>query len=297
MNRCICLLPCRSCFASRSPVSRPASPPISSRLRFTLEPRRGSEPDPGQLPPRRPWPQSQHLVDRFRAVRSGRARRRGASAPPAPGRFAFAVDREAGRLDCAGQRRQFLRVGQLPLHRRIRLRISCLPAAGSGARSTDDAFALMAVNVRRELIDALAAGALSDAVGRQSGRADRGRRHRRLYPRLRAPATGPNRSTIWSNSRRSNITPQWIAGFARIGYTQPARRRTGAAQGAEHHARIFAGFERAGYRNLPVDTAGPAEGARHHARFVRRGRGHGGRTAVGRASWSSCGHRSTAPCR
>jgi hypothetical protein len=165
----------------------------------------------------------------------------------------FAVVREAGRLDCSGNGGANHADGncrftadpaftQLLISRRI------------GRPTREQAFALMAVNARREVIDAVAAAryptpsidnlmALSalGVDGRYiAGMAQAGYRPQSLQKLVEFKALG--------------ISPDWIAGFARVGYANVPGDGLVQLRALGVTPDYIAGFQRIGYRDLPVNS-------------------------------------------
>jgi hypothetical protein len=193
----------------------------------------------------------------------------------------FALVREAGRLDCEGQGGSSYAAGN------CRLTLDAgfaqfLESRGIGRPTKTEAWGLFALNVRRALIEAVAAAHYPTptidqliemtAVGVDSpyiaGLARVGYRPESIHSLVEFRAVG--------------VTPEWIAGFARIGYANipvdqlvqlkalnispdfvAGFRRLGYVEiGADELVQLkalnvtpeyVAGFDRLGYRHLPVD--------------------------------------------
>jgi len=165
----------------------------------------------------------------------------------------FAIAREAGRLDCDGNGGGNRASGNC--------RFTADPAftqllAGRGidAPTRDQSFGLMAVNARREVIDAISAAnypkpSVDDLIalaalgvdGRYIGDLARaGYRPQAIHTLIEFKALG--------------VTPDWIGGFARIGYgTIPAEELV-QLRALNVTPEFIAGFDRAGYGRLPVDN-------------------------------------------
>jgi hypothetical protein len=165
----------------------------------------------------------------------------------------FSLIREAGRLDCAGNGGGSYAAGNCrftpdPAFTQL------LMSRGIGNPTRDEAFGLMALNVRRELIDAVAAaryptptvGELMQltAVGVNgpyiSGLAHAGYRPRTIHSLVEFKAL--------------DITPQWIAGFVSIGYGNLPPDQLIQLKALDVTPAFIAGFDRIGYRNLPTAT-------------------------------------------
>lgn len=164
----------------------------------------------------------------------------------------FAVVREAGRLDCAGNGGNEYAAGNCRFAENAAFS-QLLVSRGIGRASFDQAFALMAVNARRETIDALAAArypmpsiddltALAALNVNGAYIADMSRAGYR-------PASV--RSLI--EFKALGITPQWIGGFARVGYANLPGDDLVQLRALNVTPDYIAGFQRIGYRNLSAD--------------------------------------------
>ena len=164
----------------------------------------------------------------------------------------FAIVREAGRLDCAGNGGGSMAEGSC--------RFTASPAftqllvsRGLARPDAEQAFGLMAVNARREVVDAVAAAhyptptidnllALS-ALGVDgdyiNGMARAGYRPQSIQSLVEFKAL--------------DITPEWIAGFARVGYANVPGDGLVQLKALRVTPDYVAGFQQLGYRNMPVD--------------------------------------------
>jgi hypothetical protein len=181
----------------------------------------------------------------------------------------FALVREAGRLDCFGNGGRNTAAGtcrfsenpaftQLLVSRRI------------GRPSRDQAFGLMAVNARRDVIDAVAAAhyptpsiddltalaALGVDGGYINGMARAGYRPGTIHSLVEFKALG--------------ITPQWIAGFSRVGYANVPGDGLVQLRALGVTPDFIAGFQRLGYRRLPVSELVQLKALDITPEFVRR---------------------------
>jgi hypothetical protein len=181
----------------------------------------------------------------------------------------FSVIREAGRLDCGGHGGESYAAG------------NCSFAADPGftdvlvrhgiARPTDaQAFGLMAVNARRELIDGIVEAhyptpsinnlmALSalEVTGAYIGEMARaGYRPRSIDSLIQFKAL--------------DITPGWIAGFARIGYADVPAEALVQLKALDITPEFIIGFDRIGYRHLPVEQLVQLKAMDITPEFVRR---------------------------
>jgi hypothetical protein len=165
----------------------------------------------------------------------------------------FAIVREAGRLDCGGNgggnyANGYCRFTPDPAFTQL------LVSRGIARPTPGQGLSLMALNVRRELIDGIAAAGyptptIEDltsltALGvdgryiREMGRA--GYRPRSLQTMVEFKALG--------------ITPEWIGGFVRIGHANYPQDGLVQLKAMGITPDFVAGFDRIGYRDLPVDT-------------------------------------------
>jgi hypothetical protein len=173
---------------------------------------------------------------------------RGAGSRP----LRFALVRDAGRLDCAGTG------GESYAHGNCRFTLDSgfaqlLASRGITRPNEDEAFSLMAVNVRRELVEAIAAAGYPTptidslvalaALGVDghyiSGLARAGYRPQRIDALIQFKAMG--------------ITPEWIGGFVRIGYANLPADELVQMKALDITPDFIAGLDRAGYRHLKVD--------------------------------------------
>jgi hypothetical protein len=164
----------------------------------------------------------------------------------------FSLIRDAGRLDCSGNGGGGLAGG------------SCSFTADPGfaqflesrsiARPTpEQGLSLMAVNVQRELVDAIVTAryptpTIADLMSMSALGIDGG------Y--IRGMATAGYRPGTLNGLiqfKALNITPQWIAGFVRIGYAGLPADQLVQLKAMSISPDYIAGFERIGYGRLPVD--------------------------------------------
>lgn len=165
----------------------------------------------------------------------------------------FAIVREAGRLDCAGNGGSGFATGNCRFTENGGFS-QLLASRGIGRPTRKEAFGLMAVNARRDVIDAVAAAhyptpsinnlmALSalGVDGRYIGEMSHaGYRPRTVQSLIEYKALG--------------ISPEWIAGFQRVGYASLPGDGLVQLKALGITPDYIAGFQRIGYRNLPVDT-------------------------------------------
>jgi len=164
----------------------------------------------------------------------------------------FALVREAGRMDCAGNGANGEARGTCRFTPDSAF-IDSLVRRGMKRPTESQALTLMAVNVRRDIVDALTAArypmpsidnlvALT-AVGVTgpyiSGLSQAGYRPDDLDTLLQFKALG--------------ISPAWIRGFVQMGYDKLPADQLVQLKALGIDAPFIAGFEQAGYGRLPAD--------------------------------------------
>ena len=136
----------------------------------------------------------------------------------------FAVTREAGRLDCSGSGGSSRAAGHCRFTPDAGF-TQLLGARGIGRPTRDQAFALMAINARRALIDGLAAAryptpSLDELVALTALGADG-----RYIAELARTSFRPADIDSLIAFKALGITPDFVLGFQRIGYRNlPADR-------------------------------------------------------------------------
>jgi hypothetical protein len=185
----------------------------------------------------------------------------------------FSIIREAGRLDCAGSGGNDSASGDCRFAENSAFS-QLLVSRGIGRPDRRQAFALMAINARRELIDALAGAhyptptienviALSalGVNGAYIGQMARvGYRPDSIHQLIEYKALG--------------ITPQWIARFARVGYASLPGNGLVQMRALGITPEFIAGYQQIGYRNLPVNTLVQLRALDITPDFVRSAIGH-----------------------
>jgi hypothetical protein len=164
----------------------------------------------------------------------------------------FALVREAGRMDCAGNGGNGEARGTCRFTPDAAF-IDSLVRRGMKQPSESQALSLMAVNVRREIVDALTAArypmpsidnlvaltAIGVTGSYISGLAHAGYRPDDLDTLLRFKAL--------------NISPEWIGGFVRAGYAKLPADQLVQLKALDIDADFVAGFERQGYGRVAAD--------------------------------------------
>ena len=190
---------------------------------------------------------------------------RGAGSRP----LRFSVIREAGRVDCSGHGGESYAAGYCSFTADPTF-TQLLESRGIGRPTQEQAFGLMAVNARRELIDAVAAAhyptpsidnlmalsALNVTAGYISEMARAGYRPQTINSLVEFKALG--------------ITPEWIAGFVRIGYGGLPADQLMQLKALNITPEYIASFDRIGYRHLPVDQLVQLKAMNITPEFVQR---------------------------
>lgn len=181
----------------------------------------------------------------------------------------FSIVREAGRLNCNGSGGGKHASGNCRFTADegfTRLLVS----RGIGSPTPKQAFGLMAVNARRDVIDAVAAAHYpTPSIDNLTALAALGVDGRYIGEMARA-GYRPNTIQRLIEFKALGVTPQWIAGFVGIGYANVPgdglvqMRALGITPG------YITGFQQIGYRNLPVDTLVQLKALDITPEFVRR---------------------------
>ncbi len=181
----------------------------------------------------------------------------------------FAVIREAGRLDCAGHGGQSLAGGTCSFTADPGF-AQLLERRGIGRPTGEQAFGLMAVNARRELIDAVAAAHYPvpsiDNLMALSALHVSGAYIREMA----AAGYRPKSIDTLIQFKALDITPAWIGGFVRIGYAGVPGDQLVQLKALDITPDFIAGFDRIGYRHLPVEKLVELKALGITPDFVRR---------------------------
>jgi hypothetical protein len=173
---------------------------------------------------------------------------RGAGSRP----LRFAVIREAGRLDCSGHGGEAYAAGECGFTANPAF-TQLLESRGIGRPTYEQAFGLMAVNARRELIDAVAAAhyptpSINDLMALSALGVDRA-----YIGEMARAGYRPRSIDGLIQFKALNITPQWIAGFVRAGYANLPTDELVQLKALDITPEFIAGFDRIGYGHLSVD--------------------------------------------
>ena len=165
----------------------------------------------------------------------------------------FALVREAGRLDCSGNGGGSHASGNCSFTPDAAF-TQLLASRGIGKPTRNQAFGLMAVNARRDVIDAVAAAHYPtptiDDLMALSALGVNGR----YITDLAAAGYRPNAVHTLIEFKAPGITPEWIGGFVRAGYGNIPSEGLVQLRALGVTPQFIAGFDRIGYRHLPVDT-------------------------------------------
>ena len=165
----------------------------------------------------------------------------------------FAIVREAGRLDCAGNGGGSFANGNCrfaanPAFTRL------LVNRGIGRPSEDQSFGLMAVNARGELIEAVATARYPtpsiDDVMAMSALGVNGR----YIADLARAGYRPQAIHSLIEFKALGITPEWIGGLNRIGYANIPSSELVQLKALGITPEYIAGFDRIGYHHIPAGT-------------------------------------------
>lgn len=173
---------------------------------------------------------------------------RGAGSRP----LRFALIREAGRLDCSGVGGNSRGEGDCNFTPDPGF-TQLLLSHGIGRPTREQALGLTAVNVRRELVEALAGAryptpSIDDLIALSALDVSGS-----YISEMAAAGYRPRTLDALIQFKALDITPQWIAGFARIGYADLPADELVQLRALGITPAYISGFDRAGYRRLPVD--------------------------------------------
>ena len=190
---------------------------------------------------------------------------RGAGSRP----LRFSVIREAGRVDCSGHGGEGYAAGYCSFAADPAF-VQLLASRGIGRPTQEQAFGLMAVNARRELIDAVSAARYpTPSIENLMAMSALNVTGAYIAEMSRA---GYRPATIESliEFKALNITPDWIAGFVRIGYGNLPGEELVQLKALNVTPDYIASFDRIGYRHLPVDQLVQLKAMNITPEFVKR---------------------------
>jgi hypothetical protein len=181
----------------------------------------------------------------------------------------FAIVREAGRLDCAGSGGGEHASGTCRFTANLAF-TQLLVAHGIGTPTASQGFGLMAVNARRDLVDALAAARYpTPTIENLMALAALGVDGRYVGEMARA-GYRPNSIQRLVEFKALGVTPQWISGFVNIGYANVPGDGLIQMRALGITPEFILGYQRIGYRDLPVHTLVELKALGITPEFVRR---------------------------
>jgi hypothetical protein len=188
--------------------------------------------------------------------------------------LAFAIVREAGRLDCAGNGGGSYASGNCRFAADAAF-TQLLVRHGVGRPSQDQSFSLMAVNARRELIEAVAAArypmpSIDDLTAMSALGVDG-----RYIADLASAGYRPQAIHSLVEFKALGITPEWIGGLNRVGYANLPANELVQLKALNITPEYIAGFDRIGYRHIPANTLVQLKALNITPEFVRSAVGTG----------------------
>jgi len=181
----------------------------------------------------------------------------------------FAVIREAGRLDCSGQGGGSYGAGYCSFDADPRF-TQLLESRGIGRPTQEQSFGLMAVDARRDVIDALAGARYpTPSIDNLMALSALGVNGAYIGGMARA---GYRPQTLDSliQFKALNITPEWIGVFVRMGYGGLPADELVQLKALGITPDFIAGFDRIGYGRLSVDQLVQLKALGITPDFVRR---------------------------
>jgi hypothetical protein len=165
----------------------------------------------------------------------------------------FSVIREAGRLDCAGNGGSNHGDGNCRFTPDPRFE-QLLVSRGIAGPTREQSFGLMALNVRRDIIEAIASARYpTPTINQLLGLSALGVNGAYISDIARA-GYRPNSIQSLIEFKALGITGSWIRGFVQIGHAGIPPNQLVQLKALNITPEFIAGFDRIGYRNLPVDT-------------------------------------------
>ena len=189
----------------------------------------------------------------------------------------FAVVREAGRLDCAGTGGGSHAWGNCSFTPDAGF-MQLLASQGIARPSREQGLGLMALNVRRELVQAIAAARYPAPTVDQLMALTAVGVNGRYITSMAQAGYRPQLIERLVEFRAIGVTPEWIGGFARIGYGGLPSNELVQLRAMNITPEFVAGFDRAGYRHLPPSTLVQLKAMDITPQFAREAAG--GRSAL-----------------
>ena len=180
----------------------------------------------------------------------------------------FSLTREAGRLDCSGQGGNSYASGNCSFTANPEF-TQLLESRGIGRPTRKESFGLMAVNARREVIDAIAAARYpTPDIDDLMALAALGVNANYISELARLGYRPKSLNTL-VEFKALNITPEYVGAFARAGYGNMDPDDLVQLKALNVTPEYVAAFERMGYRHLPVSTLVQLKALNISPEFVR----------------------------
>ena len=190
---------------------------------------------------------------------------RGAGSRP----LRFALIREAGRLDCSGHGGDGYAAGYCSFSANPAF-TQLLESRGIGRPTKAQAFGLMAVNARRDVVDAVSAAHYpTPSIDDLMALSALGVNGAYISEMARA-GYRPRTIDTLIQFKALDITPAWIASFVRIGYGGLPADELVQLKALDITPEYIASFDRIGYRHLPVDQLVQLKALNITPEFVQR---------------------------
>lgn len=249
-------------------VSSACTPAPGTWVHFTLEPERGNDSIHASFQNNQRARHENSWSTDFRPSELtglDLAGFRGAGSRP----LRFAMIREAGRLDCSGHGGESYAAGNCSFTADPAF-TQLLESRGIGRPTDEQAFGLMAVNARRELVDALGAAhyptpSIDNLIALSALNVSGG-----YISEMARAGYRPSNIDGLIQFKALDITPQWIGGFVRIGYASLPADELVQLKALDITPDFIGGFDRIGYRHLPVDQLVQLKALNITPEFVQR---------------------------
>ena len=180
----------------------------------------------------------------------------------------FAIVREAGRLDCGGSGGNSRAAGSCRFTADAAF-TDFLVSRGMRRPTADQSFGLMAVNARRDLVEALSAARYPVPTPDQLMALTAVGVSARYIGDLARVGYRPATLDTLLQFKALDISPGFIQGFVRLGYANLPADELVQLKALDIGADFIAGFERLGYRRLSVDQLVQLKALNVTPEFVR----------------------------
>lgn len=168
------------------------------------------------------------------------------------GPVAFALIREAGRVDCSGTARAARAQGACRFTENAAFS-SLLASLGMARPTEEQAFGLTMLGANRQLLDTLhAARYPMPGIDDYMGMTAVGVTPAYIAEMARA-GYRPADSKRFIEFKAVGVTPQYVGALARAGYANLPANKVVELAALDIDPEFIRGFDRIGYRNLPVD--------------------------------------------